>query len=82
MTSLREGRCPKCQSQEIMPNVEAVEGNSLGIRVYEKAGVVLRGMRNFPLKAWVCTNCGYTELYVNTPQELGKAYKRQISVVG
>ncbi len=82
MTSLRDGLCPKCQSQEIMPNAEAVEGNNLAIRVYEKAGVMLRGMWNFPLKAWVCTSCGYTELYVNTPQELGKAYRRQMSVVG
>ncbi len=82
MSSLKDGVCPKCGSRAILPNADAVEGNALSIRIYEKAGVVLRGMKNFPIKAWVCTHCGYTEFYVSTPKELRRSYRRSMAASG
>lgn len=68
--------CPDCKSAEIIPNVDVVESGDLAIRIYEKPDVTLRGMRQYPIKAWVCTQCGYTQLYVGQPQELRKSYLR------
>jgi predicted nucleic-acid-binding Zn-ribbon protein len=79
MRSLREGVCPKCGSRAIVPNAETIGGNALAVRIYEKAGIVLRGMRTFPVKAWVCTQCGYTEFYVSAPTELGRSYRRSLA---
>jgi len=70
--------CPNCQSTQIIPNADAVETNSLSIRIYEQPGVSLRGVRHYPLKAWVCAECGYTQLYVNQPRELEKSYQRHL----
>ena len=68
--------CPNCQSEHIIPNADAVETNNLAIRIYERPDVTLRQERLYPLKAWVCMDCGYTQLYVNQPQELAKSYER------
>jgi predicted nucleic-acid-binding Zn-ribbon protein len=80
--NMRRGICPKCHSGEIVPNAEAVDHNALSIRVYEKAGVMLRGMRSFPVRAWVCTNCGYTEFYVDNPSGLAQSYRRSMASLG
>ncbi len=74
---MKDGICPRCNSQEIVPHVDAVEkGDGLAIRIYERPDVTLRGIRYFPLKAWICANCGYTELYINDPQDLAQAHRR------
>jgi len=70
--------CPSCRSTRIIPNADAVETDSLSIRIYERPGVSLRGVRHYPLKAWVCTDCGYTQLYVNQPRELAQSYQRYL----
>ncbi len=82
MSSLKEGYCPKCGSREIAPNLDAVEEKGVSVRVYENPGVTLRGMKNFPLKAWICTRCGYAELYVSMPDELAKSYRRFLAMSG
>ncbi len=71
--------CPVCGSTRIIPNADAVEEQNLAIRIYERPDVQLRGMRTYPLKAWVCADCGYTQLYVVQPQELAKSYQRFLS---
>ncbi len=68
--------CPNCQSVRIIPNADAVETDNLAIRIYEQPDIKLKSVRHYPLKAWVCTECGYTQLYVNQPQELAKSYQR------
>lgn len=79
MVKKHKGTCPKCRSGEILQHADASNGNPLGIRVYEKAGVTLKGMRNYPLRAWVCTKCGYTEFYVSNPHELARSYRRSLA---
>ena len=73
---MKNGVCPNCKSQSVIPNADPVEDTGLSIRVYERPDVTLKGMRSYPLKAWVCTNCGYTELYVSQPAELSRSYQR------
>jgi len=68
--------CPNCGSTRIIPNADAVESADLSIRIYERPGLALRRERHYPLKAWVCTGCGYTQLYVNQPAELAASYER------
>jgi ribosomal protein L37E len=46
--------------------------------VYENAGVRPKGRRSFPIKAWICTRCGYTELYVANPDDLARSYRRSL----
>lgn len=73
--------CPNCRSERIIPNTDAVETGNLAIRIYEQPGVSLRGARHYPLKAWVCAECGYTQLYVNQPGELAASYQRYLGKV-
>lgn len=68
--------CPNCQSARIVPNADAVETSGLSIRFYERPDVTLRQVRYYPLKAWVCTDCGLTQLYVNQPTALAQSYER------
>jgi len=70
--------CPSCRSTRIIPNADAVESDSLSIRIYERPGVSLKGVRHYPLKAWVCADCGFTQLYVSRPQELAQSYQRYL----
>lgn len=70
--------CPNCRSGRIIPNADAVEQGDLAIRIYERPGVSLKGARHYALKAWVCADCGYTQLYVNQPAELAASYQRYL----
>jgi predicted nucleic-acid-binding Zn-ribbon protein len=76
MTTLRSGSCPKCQSADVLHNVETADRDALSIMVYEGSGVIPRRGRSFPIRAWVCAHCGYTELYVTEPQALAQSYHR------
>jgi predicted nucleic-acid-binding Zn-ribbon protein len=73
--------CPNCHSARIIPNADAVETENLAIRIYERPGVALKGVRHYALKAWVCADCGYTQLYVNQPAELAASYQRYLGKV-
>ncbi|MGC9467051.1 MAG: hypothetical protein ACP5HS_00535 [Anaerolineae bacterium] len=70
--------CPSCRSTRIIPNADAVETGDLTIRIYERPDLALRGIRHYPLKAWVCADCGFTQLYVNQPDELAASYQRYL----
>jgi ribosomal protein S27AE len=76
MSTIRSGICPRCDSRAILANADTTDEETLSIQIYEKPGVVLRGRRTFPIKAWVCTECGYTELYVTNPDALAQSCKR------
>lgn len=78
MSTMKKGACPHCQSGEIMPNADTAERDTLSIQVYEENGVRSKGRRTFPIRAWVCTRCGYTEFYVERPQELARSYRRSV----
>jgi ribosomal protein S27AE len=68
--------CPKCGSARIIQQVHVMDrsdsgAGSLSLRRGTRAlGGWLKLPRSFPLDAWVCGACGYTELYVREPAEL------------
>ena len=82
MSMRHDGVCPKCKSREILPNADTTDRHSLAVNVYEKPGVMPRGRRSFPIKAWICTRCGYTELYVANPRDLAQSYQRSLVPIG
>ena len=68
--------CPKCGSVRIIRQVQVIDRSdsgtqSLSLRRGTRAlGGWLKLPRSFPLEAWTCGACGYTELYVREPAEL------------
>ena len=76
---MKNGICPNCRSRNIISNADPVEGKNLSIRVYERPGVIPKGMKSYPLSAWVCLDCGHTQLYVNQPQALRRSYQRSLA---
>jgi predicted nucleic-acid-binding Zn-ribbon protein len=68
--------CPKCGSTRIIHQVQIMDRSrngvgSLSLRRGTRAlGGWLPLPRSFPVDAWVCGACGYTELYVREPAEL------------
>ena len=82
---MKNGICPKCNSTEIIPEVDVHElgrggADTLRVEVVEKEPAkhgfvwspqIARG----EIRAWICSQCGYTELYTNNLAELYKIYR-------
>jgi predicted nucleic-acid-binding Zn-ribbon protein len=76
--------CPKCGSVRIIQQIQVMDrsdsGNQpLSLRRGTRAlGGWLKLPRSFPLDAWTCGACGYTELYVREPAELLAADEQSV----
>ncbi len=61
------GRCPKCNSDRILEGAAIVpEMTNVGLQVVlykDPEAVLFKGKRTGRLAAWICSSCGYTELY-------------------
>ena len=73
--------CSRCGSDEVMPRVRVVERGEDGVRHDLQAEVLRRPnallfkrAERVNLTARVCSACGYTELYVDAPGTLYRAY--------
>jgi predicted nucleic-acid-binding Zn-ribbon protein len=85
-TMMKKGKCPKCSSNRVLPDLPVVDRDqgearqSLAIMISEKPrALFLTRPKTYPLRAWVCSACGYTELYTDQPQELAKSYKKALA---
>jgi predicted nucleic-acid-binding Zn-ribbon protein len=74
---MTQGICAKCGSKVTVPNVRLIDrGESnisldLSVAVYKHPDAwVFKGAVSHRLTARVCGECGYTEFYVENPQEL------------
>ncbi len=84
---MKSERCPKCGSGRLMPNVRVIDRNgeyqdmSLSVRVERKPDALLfKGAKEFELKAHICGEGGYAELYAADPDKLWQTYvSRQVS---
>ena len=75
--------CPKCSSKKIVPRVRVMDrghysgdAGDLALVIYENPeALIFKGTHEGALYAQVCGECGYTELYLDNPQELYSKYK-------
>lgn len=73
----RTNRCPKCGSNEIIADAKAIDrGDSnmsweLTVATYSHPeALVFKGRLTSTLSAWICADCGYVELYADSPQRI------------
>jgi predicted nucleic-acid-binding Zn-ribbon protein len=72
--------CSKCHSHKIMQNlaIRLSTMESPHVVVFENPDAwVFKDSHYGPLSACVCGECGYTELYVENPQELFSVYAKE-----
>ncbi len=76
-----ESRCPKCGSRERIPGVSVLSKGAEGrggvvveVERYPRA-IFLTGPVTSELRATVCAECGFTELYAADPGDLLSAYR-------
>ncbi len=67
-------KCPKCGCMEIIEGVKPVDnGNSqfeMAVAVFRNPGALFfKGKQQSLVTAYVCSECGYTELYADSPAE-------------
>ena len=82
---MKNGTCSKCGSTEIIKDIEVRDvGHSgpypLRVEVVEaeppKHGFIWSPKTaTGDIRSWICSQCGYTELYTNNLEELYKIYK-------
>lgn len=63
--------CPKCQNTEIA----IIEGGGFKGNVYN---TISFGLSTVYLTRYVCTNCGYTENYIDDPKDIKKVKEKYI----
>ncbi len=63
--------CPKCQNSEIA----IIEGGAFKGNIYNTLSF---GLSTVYLTRYVCTNCGFTENYVDDPKDLQKIKEKYI----
>ena len=77
------GTCPKCGCEEIAANIEIPDYNyGAGSKAPQKIVVdttpqnlFFKGTKNFGIRAWVCTGCGFLEHYLQTPPAFAQAHR-------
>ena len=82
----QDGTCPKCESTDVIPDVRVLDrveaadysASSLTAVIYDKPeALFFKGQHRSTFRAYVCGACGFTEFYVNEPQELLAAHRKQ-----
>ena len=66
-------QCPKCNSKKILEGARVIDKASKGgpaldleLAVNKNPGARLfKGEERFRIRAWVCADCDYTELYTD-----------------
>ena len=79
---MKNGICPKCSSHTIIENIPILDrsgqyahlASPLSLAVQgERTGLFFSHVAKGELRAWVCGECGYTELYTSNLGELLEA---------
>ena len=81
---MRNHICPKCGSPDVVPDVEVRDYDassyrelSVSVRLPRPPGAFIhKGSETSPLRAWVCGQCGYTELYAPNCRALLATHKQ------
>jgi predicted nucleic-acid-binding Zn-ribbon protein len=74
---MQKGKCLKCGSADVIPDVTVVDLGHHNFQQNLKAAIqanpgawLFKGEVQTSLKAWVCGACGFTELYAKNPGAL------------
>jgi predicted nucleic-acid-binding Zn-ribbon protein len=82
---MKNGTCLKCGSKKVMENIEVRDegkNSSHPLQVMArprepKRGLVIITSQSMgELSAWICADCGYTELYTDNLSNLYEAYNK------
>ncbi len=85
---MKDGKpCPRCGSTNVIPEQQVVDTNdrSAGytagqfvVYLAEKPwALALKGEEHdYPVKVWICGQCGYTEWFTTNPQDMDRVYQR------
>ena len=88
---MKDGVCPKCGAHDVVPRLPILDPGfaykstdpskvSLFIIIEEKPdALILNKAMRFKVKAWVCGQCGYTELYTDSPHKLKESAQQRIA---
>jgi predicted nucleic-acid-binding Zn-ribbon protein len=74
--------CPKCGSADVIRGLPIADHTHSGMTplstyIIEKPEAVFdQEISYFMIRAWVCIECGYTELYTDEPNEVAESFKR------
>lgn len=78
--------CSKCGSNKIVPDAytyETAGAGALAVCVASNpTAMIFKGTHSGYLKAWLCGDCGYAELYVDKARELYAAYEKSLQPAG
>jgi predicted nucleic-acid-binding Zn-ribbon protein len=65
------GKCPKCGSTEVYVDACVREQFPvIVVAVRDPHAIFFKREKRAALRAWICTDCGYVELYADKPQTL------------
>jgi predicted nucleic-acid-binding Zn-ribbon protein len=83
---MKEGKCRNCGSRDIMADIEVRDDGRNGshpLRVVieepeppKHGRIWVQEQSSGDLRAWICTKCGYTELYTTNLAELSDSYNK------
>ena len=84
---MKNGVCLKCQSKKVIRGLQVRDlghsnyPNALSLAITEqpKSFFSRFSIKAYPLRAMVCAQCGYTELYVGNPQGFAKSFRKYIA---
>lgn len=73
----RANKCPKCGSKDVIAHAKAIDRGDRNIQkkfsvaVFRNPDALLfKGQMTTTVSAWVCAECGYVELYADSPERL------------
>ncbi len=72
---MKKGSCPKCGSTKVIADATVLDRSPYNDKLTVQTdtrplAILFKGTRKSHLSAWVCGECGYTELYAETPETL------------
>ena len=70
-------KCPKCGSTDVIADARPLDqspsrylGQLTVINYRDPDALIFKGRQGSYVSAWICADCGFMELYVDSPQAL------------
>ncbi len=72
---MKNSNCPKCQSEKIVRDVVKIDPPFAPLMVKGELTIDnVKGLNHKTMHAYICCDCGFTELYVSNPGSLWKKH--------